>query len=249
MNKVKRKSRGVVSFIQQPCANCGTLRSVRHVDGIPVSLVCRKCSGLLLGTANKGASRLSRRKNIGIDNKDNLPYVGEIRQGRFIIGCGRYLDRSFIYRSCVGCGGLSWVRYNGGRSIPSMCRLCSLRAVSTQPVVKIKLGTTSSRHWTGPAYVGSELGVCPICFKELGETTRPHHIVPRSQGGSDDLRNLVYLCGRCHNLVESYADKRIYYTPALALKIRLTLPVLNNESVESQDGWQKNDAVSMAAIN
>ena len=45
---------------------------------------------------------------------------------------------------------------------------------------------------------------CRRCglFGKGGHLLTAHHIVPRDQGGSDDLSNLITLCPKCHNLVE-----------------------------------------------
>jgi len=40
---------------------------------------------------------------------------------------------------------------------------------------------------------------CPLCDKEADSQ---HHIKPHSEGGTDDLRNLVWLCKSCHDRVE-----------------------------------------------
>ena len=40
---------------------------------------------------------------------------------------------------------------------------------------------------------------CRFCRTTHGLT--PHHIVYRSQGGTDDLSNLLTLCIKCHNAV------------------------------------------------
>ena len=42
---------------------------------------------------------------------------------------------------------------------------------------------------------------CFICG--LTESLTVHHIVPRSEGGTTTLRNLITLCIRCHDYVES----------------------------------------------
>lgn len=34
-----------------------------------------------------------------------------------------------------------------------------------------------------------------------------HHAIPRGQGGSNDERNLITLCQRCHMLVHGQADR------------------------------------------
>ncbi len=41
--------------------------------------------------------------------------------------------------------------------------------------------------------------LCPLCDKPA---VSPHHIKPRSQGGTDDPRNIVMLCKSCHDEVE-----------------------------------------------
>ena len=45
----------------------------------------------------------------------------------------------------------------------------------------------------------SKQGPCRVC--EGGEINHLHHLVPRSQYGSDTEANIVPLCGACHGLV------------------------------------------------
>ena len=40
---------------------------------------------------------------------------------------------------------------------------------------------------------------CQVCGKE--HSGQVHHVIPRSQGGTNDLSNLITLCGRCHMLI------------------------------------------------
>lgn len=40
---------------------------------------------------------------------------------------------------------------------------------------------------------------CQVFGKE--HSGQVHHFIPRSQGGTNDLSNLITLCGRCHMLV------------------------------------------------
>jgi hypothetical protein len=47
--------------------------------------------------------------------------------------------------------------------------------------------------------------MCPICL--IKQAISPHHILPRSLGGTDDRRNIVYLCLSCHDLVEMIQEK------------------------------------------
>lgn len=41
--------------------------------------------------------------------------------------------------------------------------------------------------------------ICQVCGKE--HSGQVHHILPRSQGGTNDLANLITLCGKCHMVI------------------------------------------------
>jgi 5-methylcytosine-specific restriction endonuclease McrA len=45
---------------------------------------------------------------------------------------------------------------------------------------------------------------CMACFKRSKSLTC-HHIIPRCEGGSDDIDNLITLCIKCHNEIEQTA--------------------------------------------
>ena len=60
---------------------------------------------------------------------------------------------------------------------------------------------------------------CPICGRNAQS---PHHIIPRSQGGTDDTKNEVLVCKECHDILEAvYDETGMEYCPALARAIRL----------------------------
>ena len=40
---------------------------------------------------------------------------------------------------------------------------------------------------------------CQVCGKEY--SGQVHHILPRSQGGTNELSNLIILCGKCHMVI------------------------------------------------
>lgn len=46
---------------------------------------------------------------------------------------------------------------------------------------------------------------CVICHRAFVEV---HHIVPQSEGGSDDIENAVALCAGCHDLYGGNPEKR-----------------------------------------
>jgi len=48
-------------------------------------------------------------------------------------------------------------------------------------------------------------GKCKRCDKKTRlekDGATAHHLIPRTEGGVDDLSNLVWLCPECHDLVE-----------------------------------------------
>ena len=56
------------------------------------------------------------------------------------------------------------------------------------------------------AVYASQKGVCLLCGKR--HITRYHHIVPRSQGGSDTLPNKAGLCEVCHDRVHKEVEAK-----------------------------------------
>jgi len=60
--------------------------------------------------------------------------------------------------------------------------------------------------------MGHSMRRCPLCD---GEANSPHHIKPLLEGGTDEPRNIVYLCRRCHDEIEGLG-----FTPELVTKMR-----------------------------
>jgi len=48
---------------------------------------------------------------------------------------------------------------------------------------------------------------CCVCQEFAGLSTEVHHIIHRSEGGSDDLDNAIVLCRRCHAEVGQYNSR------------------------------------------
>lgn len=48
---------------------------------------------------------------------------------------------------------------------------------------------------------------CALCEKNAFSAIEVHHIIPKSEGGSDDIENLIPLCFDCHQRVGSYNPK------------------------------------------
>ena len=42
---------------------------------------------------------------------------------------------------------------------------------------------------------------CVECLNNKSKELQVHHIIPVSQGGNDDIENLITLCKHCHDLV------------------------------------------------
>ena len=50
---------------------------------------------------------------------------------------------------------------------------------------------------------------CVVCGQSTG-SGQIHHLVHRKHGGSNDLSNLVTLCGRCHMLESNTPDFAVH---------------------------------------
>jgi hypothetical protein len=55
-----------------------------------------------------------------------------------------------------------------------------------------------------PLLVLRSHGLCEVCLRALA--THRHHRLRRSQGGTNDLDNLLYVCSNCHELIHHYPD-------------------------------------------
>ncbi len=51
-------------------------------------------------------------------------------------------------------------------------------------------------------------GCCVVCGATVEHGTIPHHEPPKSQGGKDQVEDLVILCGRCHHVRHFVADDK-----------------------------------------
>lgn len=56
----------------------------------------------------------------------------------------------------------------------------------------------------GPEVTGQEVGAIYrwLCFHCMGRGRDPHHLIPRSLGGTWQLRNMVFSCGICHDVLQ-----------------------------------------------
>jgi len=65
--------------------------------------------------------------------------------------------------------------------------------------------------------LGRDRYCCQECNTEIGEHDNPHvadaevhHIKPKSEGGADEIDNLIALCSSCHNEKHSNSDGSDY---------------------------------------
>lgn len=59
---------------------------------------------------------------------------------------------------------------------------------------------------------------CSICgWNE--STCDIHHIIPKKNGGTDDMDNLIYICPNCHRVCHTTTKYSIEYLKSLALSI------------------------------
>ena len=81
---------------------------------------------------------------------------------------------------------------------------------------RFAMSTNNSSDWHGSVYrkvekkrmdntlrlsiIERDGNVCSVCSGS--KTLEVHHIIPRSEGGSDSRENLITLCKKCHDEVE-----------------------------------------------
>lgn len=83
---------------------------------------------------------------------------------------------------------------------------------------------------------------CQVCGKL--HSGQVHHILPRSAGGTDEMANLMTLCGRCHMLVSPVPDwlltKVWQIPPAQVSAERQKIQHSIDQQVISCDKWNRN---------
>lgn len=83
-------------------------------------------------------------------------------------------------------------------------------------------------------------GSCRRCGSP--DYLEPHHIIHTSQGGGDELWNLITLCHTCHMLVQGgYWDEMIFHTERSSI-IHLLKSYRGNKGFrwkESLEWWMK----------
>lgn len=80
---------------------------------------------------------------------------------------------------------------------------------------------------------------CFRCEKtsKSGKGLGTHHILPRSMGGSNDLWNLITLCHKCHDFVESSGFTTIVEIIASTdLPVEIN-PTKDNHTTEDAGDW------------
>lgn len=50
--------------------------------------------------------------------------------------------------------------------------------------------------------LGRDNFTCQRCEKKSRQGLQAHHLIPREEGGADDIENLITLCNPCHDFVE-----------------------------------------------
>lgn len=82
---------------------------------------------------------------------------------------------------------------------------------------------------------------CPLC--DSTEYLTRHHIKPRSEGGTDESRNTVWLCNPCHNRVEG-----LVFSPDLIESERRKIKGSKETSGETYVFLEHNDYMAFAGI-
>lgn len=78
--------------------------------------------------------------------------------------------------------------------------------------VKVKAQKASAAAWRAisQAVKARDMGLCQVCRQPTSSSGNPakiggaHHLVFRSAGGVDDLENLIWTCGQCHQDVHAH---------------------------------------------
>ena len=102
-----------------------------------------------------------------------------------------------------------------------------------------------------------ENNYCPVCLNQR-TSFEGHHCISSSEGGSDDVVNMLRICNTCHSLITNgcIEDKQSRYLTAIYHQICLygieffKMNPLNNKRFKNQDrGFYKNQPVFKNVID
>lgn len=77
----------------------------------------------------------------------------------------------------------------------------------------------ANKYHTSNKMFTKSRGMCVVCRQRKYVET--HHIIPQNKGGISCESNIIKACVDCHNILEDYADRGVYYSPSLGDKIRI----------------------------
>lgn len=101
--------------------------------------------------------------------------------------------------------------------IPSGTNYCAAHKVGNSNWDKYHAGATNTQRGYGTEWgklrarvLRRDNGLCQVCLKESSpvKATEVDHIIPRSQGGSDDMSNLQSICTHHHRIKTSIEGRR-----------------------------------------
>lgn len=128
--------------------------------------------------------------------------------------------------------------------ITAFKKICEFLPITSVTIETVKfdfqkLENANIKDWNHGALFGfknaaeyiktKQNGKCAICNEPIEHV---HHIVPRSKGGSDNVKNLIGLCKRCHDMV--HKDKPLLKGIKQQYKVSLlnvVMPYLLDEFV------------------
>ena len=76
------------------------------------------------------------------------------------------------------------------------------------------------------------MSLCPCC--RIRKADSEHHIIPRSSGGEDTIRNKIKLCRKCHDYVELKTDA--FMKSGLSYNIDLLKIMIVNDAFNNYEG-------------
>lgn len=153
-----------------------------------------------------------KRKALEKERDDFVPFS----EYRVIVPCVR--NKDFSFELCENCGSqITGGRLRRGwRSCSKECNqaIGSAWAQHTLVIERQQKGKRPMFFWyriRGECFERDDYR-CRTCGKDIRLENKPgeaHHIIPISEGGTNELSNLETLCYDCHKLKHSHAGKMI----------------------------------------
>jgi hypothetical protein len=187
------------NYIWSACIVCGIPRWVMIRHGKLRDVQCHRCAVKKPWTLEKRANHTKAIKEMQFKRDVNgqkvaPPYIGEIRQGRFVgKSKGTRASTNYIWLRCLDCGKTRWVTIKKGKPKNLRCHSCARKLVWSIPDNKVRFVKTMQDANARPevkakhSKIAKEQRKNPVYVAKLSKSAKEAYASPKYKNNIHEL--------------------------------------------------------------